>query len=264
VLALNVTQHRANAELQAEVQAVIGENQRLLATRRAASVAATTATSRDAAELARLRAQQEDLSKKIVARIELLKGGNVLIDGHLITRETPAEEKLELMYREGRSSPMRAWQTLGSVGRAVTDEKSRRELVDFEMLALLFCFDDPARAKIDAFLATLPSEVRANLRSPEILVAPVFDQWLWQGDRLRGYGSSGGQTDVYVPGDPTRAYSTWRVDRASGRTGVERFPFKRFDDGWRYGPLSVADAEALLALLDARTGQPKPAGEAAR
>jgi hypothetical protein len=130
--------------------------------------------------------------------------------------------------------------------------------IDFEMLALMYCFDDDARAKVEAFLAALPAEERKAFRSPERLVAPVFDQWLWKGDRPQRYGSSqSGRTDTFVAGDPTRAYTQWKITRASGRTGEERFPFKRFDDDWRYGPLGAGEVEEMLALLDPRTGQPK-------
>jgi RNA polymerase sigma factor (sigma-70 family) len=262
VLALNVTQQRANAHLQSEVQTLMAANRSLAASRQTgSSQPATEASPADQAELARLKAQFEELRKKISARVAAL-GGNVRVSvgGIPITADMPADEKLEIMYRQGRSSPSRSFQTLIELGMELAkDEKSRRSLVDFNMLALMFCLDDAARAKAEAFLATLPAQERARFRSPERLVASVFDQWLWKGDRPQ---SSPGISATYVPGDPTRAYGSWSIMLASRRTKVGRFYFKRFDDGWRYGPLSATDVEQMLAMLDPRTGQPKPATEA--
>lgn len=266
VLALNVTQQRANARLQVEIETLSAQNRTLAAARPATSASAMAMASvEDAAELARLRAQAAELRKKIGARSGALMNGGILrVGGKVVTRDTPPAEKLEIMYREGRSTPMRAWQTLLDLNRQLSgDEKSRRPFIDYEMLALMFCFDDAARAKADAFLTALPADVRAEIRSPERLVAPVFERWLWKGDSPVSYGSDN-DDDGYFPGDPTRAYTSWRVTYASGRTQVERYSFKRFEDGWRYGPLSVADVEQMLALLDPRTGQPKAATEGVR
>jgi DNA ligase (NAD+) len=41
-----------------------------------------------------------------------------------------------------------------------------------------------------------------------------------------------------------------------GEKREDQFPFKRFDDGWRFGPLTESDAEQLLAMLDPATGLP--------
>ena len=134
----------------------------------------------EAAELARLRARTADLRK---SRTPLTNGGILQIGDRRITRDAEPAEKLEAMYREGRSSPMRAWQTLLDVGRALEDSnRVYSGFVDFDVLALLICCDDAARAKIEAFLATLPPETRRTFRSPERVLAPVFNQWLWHGD----------------------------------------------------------------------------------
>lgn len=268
VLALNIGQQRVNARLWEEYRGLAIENRNLEALRmqNRRSAVAAMATPDEAAELARLQALAEELRQKIATRRSpLLNGGILRVGGKAITRDTPPDVKLEVIFREGRSSPMRSWQTLLSLGQSLTRaDWANHDWVDLDMMALMFCLDDPAQAKIEAFLAALPVEARSAFRSSERLLAPVFSDWLWQGDWPKGYGSSGGQTDAYAPGDPTRAYTQWEVTRASGRKQVERFPFKRFDDGWRYGPLSAADVEQMLALLDPRTGQPKVSVEVAR
>jgi RNA polymerase sigma factor (sigma-70 family) len=268
VLTLNVAQQRANAHLREEYQALAQESRSLEAMRaenrqRTADIVAAAA-SPDTAELARLGTQRDELRKKIATRQSALRH-TLQIGNAVITRDTPPEEKLEAMYREGRSSPMRAWQTLLDMGRALTDEKRAFSgFVDFDMMALMLCLDDPARVKVKTFLAGLPPEARATYNRPERLIAPVFCDWLWRGDWPKGYGSSGGETDTYVAGDPTRAFTRWEIFRTSGRKQVEQFPFRRFDDGWRYGPLSGVDIDQMLALLDPQTGQPKAAREATR
>jgi hypothetical protein len=187
------------------------------------------------------------------------------IGGKVVTRDTSPEDKMEIMYSGGRSSPMRSWQTLLDLAREMgRDEASRRKFVDFEMLALTFCLDAAARAKVDAFLTALPAEARADFRSAERLVAPVFDRWLWQGDHVASWGRGEYVNTSYVPGDASRASMSFTVEYSSGRKQVGQFSFKRFDDGWRYGPLGEADAEQMLALLDPRTGRPKSSQETAR
>jgi hypothetical protein len=123
-----------------------------------------------------------------------------------------------------------------------------------ELLEATFCFDEKGQARLDAFLAALPEAARVNFRSGKSVVAPVFDEWLWKGNRPRGYSP---QRDVPVPGDPSRADSYFRVTYESGETREDQFPFKRYADGWRYGPLSESDADQLLAFIDPTTGLPK-------
>ncbi|MEO6568332.1 MAG: RNA polymerase sigma factor [Opitutaceae bacterium] len=267
VVTLNVTQQQANAQLHQNYLAFVDQKQHaaLVAaeSRRVANeVSAESIRAQEASELARFKAQADDLRKRISRRSSAIaKGENVRIGGKVIFPDTPPEEKLELMYKNSRSMPMRTWQTLHSLGMDLAD-KRKGNLVDTDMVALMLSFDDAGRTKADAFMAALPHDLRARYRDPEQLVAQVFDQWLWKGDRPQGYGGTD-PGDVYVQGDSTRAYSYWRVTRASGRTETIRHPFKRFDDGWRYGPLGVTDVEEMLALLDPQTGLPKSNGEEA-
>jgi hypothetical protein len=124
-----------------------------------------------------------------------------------------------------------------------------------EIYALTFCVDEPGRAKLAAFLAALPDEARGEFGTPERLVAPVFLRWFWKGDEPRSFSFN---RDVPAEGDPMRAYANVRITDASGQKREARFPFQRFEAGWRYGPLTGSDVDQLLALLDPATGQPRP------
>lgn len=249
MLALNVGQQRANARLRDEfgllarefqsLQPMVAENERL-----ASQAAELVAGSADADELARLRARAGELRKKHMMRL----GGGARLP----------EEALERRFRGGRSSPMQAWQTLFRMTRDERRGLTRDEV--FDLQALVFCLDSEARTRVTAFIEALPEPERSVFRTPERLLAPVFDQWLWKGDSPRGY-SSDEEGDAFIDGDPNRAYTSWRVTYSSGRVQVDRFPFVRFSDGWRYGPLLKSDVEQMLALLDPMTGRPKVAGD---
>jgi RNA polymerase sigma factor (sigma-70 family) len=164
-----------------------------------------------------------------------------------VTPLTPREDIIELLKPGGLSSPMRSWQTMLGAARGEPDRQ-------MELLEATFCFDEKGQARLDAFLAALPEAARVNFRSGKSVVAPVFDAWLWRGNRPRGYSP---RRDVPVPGDPSRADSYFRVTYESGETREDRFSFKRYADGWRYGPLSESDADQLLAFIDPTTGLPK-------
>lgn len=244
VLTLDLVQQRANARLQDELASVMRENRgfeplRAENRRLTREVEALAGSNPDAAELARLRMRAGELKAQLAARLTRSGGGSPVI-----TESTTPEEKMELIWPGGLSSPMRAWQTMMASGLRG----------DLDVHALTFCVDAPGRAKLAAFLAGLPDLARAEFRSPERLVAPVFTQWLWKGDRPAGYSPS---RDVPVEGDLTRAHAYVRITYASGQKREDRFPYQRFDDGWRYGPLTSSDVGELLSLLDPATGQPK-------
>lgn len=252
VLSLNLVQQRANARLQEELATLAGEQRRLSAQhashQRLAASALALASPADTAELARLRARAEELRRRYLAQQPLLTVGRRAIFPH-----TPPEERLEIIQPGGRSSPMRAWQTLLQTGRS-HGPLSRDDMLDLH--ALMFCLDPSAQEKARTFLAALPPDARAKFPSVERLLAPVFSAWLWGGDAPQRYsGGVGG--DVFVAGNPDRAYSRWQITYASGVTRLDQFPFQRFSDGWRYGPLTVGDVEQMLALLDPVTGQPQ-------
>ncbi len=202
-------------------------------------------------EIGRLNTELETLRRK-VSRLKPppFSGFSRLSSGgrHLdVTPETPRKDIIELLSPGGLSSPMRAWQTMLGAGRGPYH--------DMELQEATFCFEPEGNARVDAFLAKLPESVRAGFRLRESVVAPGFDQWLWKRNTPQGYSPD---RDVPMPGDPTRADSYFKITYASGEQRVDRFPFKRFEDGWRFGPLTAADADALLALLDPGTGRPKP------
>lgn len=253
MLCLNVVQQHANARLQEELTSARTEHRRLSslhdANQRLATAAlARNASAEDAAELTRLRNRVEELRRQYIAHQPLLSVGPRAIFPH-----TPPAERLEIMHPGGRSSPMRAWQTLLQTGRP-HGPLSRDAMLDLH--ALLFCLEPAAHEKARAFLAALPPATRAQFPSAERLLASVFDQWLWHGDPPQRYGGGVGG-DVFIKGDPHRAYSRWEITYASGTTRVDQFPFQRFADGWRYGPLTAAEVEQMLALLDPATGEPR-------
>lgn len=268
VALLNFGQQQANAKLSGEVHALAAESGRLEATRLAlpapVSVAPTVAASpADLAELTRLREQTEALRKKFADRAGSLRGGYIRVGDRTATRSTPPGEKIDVLFRDGSSSPSRSWQTLNAMGRAL-DQKDFQfhEWVDLDMLALMFCVDQPARARVDAFIRALPPEQRTGFASAERLLASVFNEWMWKGDWPQTFSTD--RDDAYDPKDSTQAYTSQRITFNSGRSVIERYGFKRFDDGWRYGPLSVTDVEQMLALLDPRAGIPLRKQEAAR
>ena len=123
---------------------------------------------------------------------------------------------------------------------------------DFERLGWLLCFDDDARVKLDAFFQRLPAAARLKHGTPEGLVARVFVQWRWQGDPPRSSG--GGVKQIPVGND---AVVELPLAYWSGREDTERFEFKRFEDGWRFGPITSGELDAILALLDPATGEPR-------
>ena len=250
VIALNVGPQRANSRLAGELSA-LGPGERELANLRAenqrlnAELAKRTDTSEFAAELAALQQQAKSLRPPAGTAGNLKVGNRSLF----FTPWTPRKDIIEFLQPGGLSSPMRAWFTLSNAGHG--------EGRSYELLEATFCFDERGQAKLDAFLAALPESAREKFRCREGLVAPVFDvdRWLWKGNHPTSFSPL---RDVPMPGDPGRAESCFRVTYASGEKREERFPFKRFDDGWRYGPLTESDADQLLAMLDPNTGLPKP------
>jgi hypothetical protein len=235
----NVVQYRQNTEARSELARLQGENHTLMEANLRTALAAVAKPPAIVPRPPRTRGA------------EAAKGGRLSIGGREIRPEMSPAEKFEILHPEGRSSPMQAWQTLFSAGRA----QGPRSQYERDVMPLLFCFDSTAEAKVNAFLAQLPADVRQRFQSPEAFVAPVFDRWLWKGDPPRGYSP---RDDIPVAGDPTRAMSHFEITRRSGSTVEQAFPFKRFDDGWRYGPLDAAQADELLALIDSTTGEPKP------
>lgn len=261
VALLNLSQQQANAKLNEAVHALRAETALFEAspqdgTQIPASAAIVAASSPDAAELVRLRERAATLRQRMKERgSALLNGGILRIGNREMTRFTPPGEKIDILYNEGRSSPLRSWTTLLQMGLALTQENyMHHQWVDLDMIALMLCIDEAARAKAHAFIEALPPERRAGISGPERLLATVFTEWKWKGDWPRTYGAAEGE--AYDAKDSTRAYAFLQVTYRSGRSGVERHSFKRFDDGWRYGPLTGADAEEMLALLDPRTGAP--------
>lgn len=247
MVALNIGPLRTNARLARElsgldqggrdVASLRAENRRLNV-----ELAQRADTGEFAAELAALQQRASSLRPRAGTAGNLTVGSRSL----LVTPDTPRKDIIEVLRPRGLSTPSMAWQTMLGADRG--------EGKQWELMEATFCFDEKGQAKLDAFLAALPDSVRAGFRCREGLVAPVFDPWLWKGNKPQRYSP---RRDVPVPGDPSRADSYFQITYASGEKREDHFPFKRFDDGWRYGPLTESDAEQLLAMLDPATGLPK-------
>jgi RNA polymerase sigma factor (sigma-70 family) len=219
-LATEIAGVRAN---RTDLHSLQDENDRLKQ-----AVATPSPANEDATELARLRQRAAEMRAQFVGQ-RFPSGGRVM-----------TQQEADARYR---TSPLMAVQ--GIVGVAPLNR--------FERVALLLCFDAPGRARLDAFIAALLPDARAKVRSPELLLAPVFSQWMWKGDPPKGYGDPFKLIPVGVDAD-----MELRVTHASGRVvQAERYSFKRFDDGWSFRPLTAAEVEEMIALLNPATGEPR-------
>jgi RNA polymerase sigma factor (sigma-70 family) len=179
------------------------------------------------------KAEVERLKKRVE---ELSSAGPRMIRGNRSTSRAEA-----LLAR--RRSPYIAYQSI--VSSVVSNDR--------DTLAQLVCFDAAGQQTLEEFFRALPPEMQRRAQTPEQMAAQVFELWRWKGDRPAQFGSSVREIPVSVDAELKLS-----VTYKSGRTVEdESFRFKRFEDGWRLGPMSRADVDEILALLDPRTGQPR-------
>jgi RNA polymerase sigma factor (sigma-70 family) len=184
-------------------------------------VAKAVVTNPDAAELARLSQRLAQLK----ARPE----------GVLDSEMKP----LPAFQNVGRNTPLAAMET----------QLWARANGDDATFAQLLGFTDRSKARLDAFFAALPDDVRNKFGTPKRMLAP-----------MAAWGRLGPPAAVQILGQTDHGLKVivhaW-ARYAAGHEGKMDLMLQRFEDGWRV-PHTDDMMEGIIASLDPATGEFRP------
>ncbi|HTZ19906.1 MAG TPA: sigma-70 family RNA polymerase sigma factor [Opitutaceae bacterium] len=234
--AIAIRQYQTTAQLRTEV-AALREQTSALAASRAETRRITEEMTGEHAELVRLRAEKEAFIKAAAAKkastvrassettpVRAAGAGGALAPGMI---------SVDLMANAGRATPAAAAQTMvWAMQRG--DTKTVASVIDFE---------PPERAKLEAFIATLPEKVRTDYGTPEELIAMVMS------------GSPRPIVGVQLlsqtqPDADTEIHSV-QLQYQSGEVRQDEIKFRRDADGWKQ-VVSPALVDRVIGYLSAK------------
>lgn len=192
------------------------ENQRLVATRTGEQTAATAAAEHE--ELMKMRAEKAAYLKAAAAKAAAIRAAAEAAGGHVPTEKPqlgPGMLPVEAMADVGRASPSAAAQTmLWALQRG-----------DVKDAAAVLAFEPADRAKLEAFIATLPEKFRQDYSTPEQVMAFVMS------------GSprpiAGVQLLNTTQPDATTEVHHVQVQYQNGEVKQDDVTFKKDPDGWK-------------------------------
>jgi RNA polymerase sigma factor (sigma-70 family) len=128
-----------------------------------------------------------------------------------------------------------------------------RAVGNAEAFGPLLGFTDRGKAKLNAFFASLPEEVRARHGTPEKMLAPIASSWgpLGSPEAIQILG----QTE-YGPKVMVQAWARY----ASGEERKMDLLFQLYEEGWRV-PHPDEMVDGIIASLDPVTGERRSAGK---
>jgi RNA polymerase sigma factor (sigma-70 family) len=237
-------QLRANAELRREIAGLRQQNQALEPARAEnARLNATVASNQDAAELARLRSRAAELKASLATLANVDEADS-----------EPRMKRQDSWQNRGWATPTDAVETL--LWASFNNE--------WDTVAKAFIFDTPGKARMDAFFASLPADVRSKYGTPERLLAPAFASlppigfWLivrgdgWNGRLayrpigVKATGPDSVEVQLLVNFQPARP------------EGNQSVTMHHTADGWRCGPWVGDTVESFIARVDPATGEVSP------
>lgn len=219
-----VRQQQTNEELRTQLASLRSEtaaattlrteNQRLVATRTDEQIAATA----EHEELMKMRAEKAAYLKAAAAKAAAIRAAAEAGGGHVPTEKPqlgPGMLPVEAMADVGRASPSAAAQTmLWALQRG-----------DVKDAAAVLAFDPADRAKLEAFIATLPEKFRQDYSTPEQVMAFVMS------------GSprpvAGVQLLNTSQPDATTEIHHVQVQYQGGEVKQDDVTFKKDADGWK-------------------------------
>ncbi len=216
-------QRQANAELRTEIGALReqtaavttlrAENQRLVAAKNAGDDTARA----EHEELVQLRAARDAFRKRLAQGVA---SGQAVAPATATTAAPgdglkPGMVSVDVLQDVGRDTPRAAAQSMMAAAQRGEVDKA----------ASCLTFDPAERAKLEAFIATLPENLREKYRSPEVMMASVIS------------GSpkpvSGVKLLSETRPDADTAVQEVQVQYQSGEVRQDEITFRRDTDGWK-------------------------------
>jgi RNA polymerase sigma factor (sigma-70 family) len=237
-------QLRANAELRREIAGLRQQNQALEPARAEnRRFNAAVASSQDAAELARLRSRAVEL-KASLATLANVEGAD----------SEPRMKRQDSWQNRGWATPTDAVETL--LWASFNNE--------WDTVAKAFTFNPDNKARMDAFFASLPADVRSKYGTPERLLAPAFASlppigfWLFARDNGWNGRLAYRPVGVKTTG-PDIVEVQLLVNFLPARPeGNQSVMMRHTADGWCCGPWGGDTVESLIARVDPATGEVLP------
>ena len=233
---LTLQQQRANVTLRAEIAAMREQTTAEVATLREENrrLQGEKAGVEDSAraehtELVRLREAREAFRKALAARQATATRPG---DGPAAENSglAPGMISMDLMANAGRATPSATAQTIAWALRQA----------DFKVVASALTFDAPERAKLEAFIATLPDKIRTEYGTPEEVVALVMagSPKPIAGVQLLNRTQPDADTEIQVV--------QWQYQ--TGEVQQNELKFHRDADGWKQ-VVSPALTDRVIAFL---------------
>ena len=234
--AIAIRQFQTTAQLRTEV-AALREQTSALAALRAETRRITEEKTDEHAELVRLRAEKEAFIKTVAAQKTSTARAS---SGTAPVRAAGAREALapgmvsvEMMANVGRATPTAAAQTM----------MWAMQRGDTKTVASVLEFEPPERAKLEAFMATLPEKVRTDYGTPEELIAFVMS------------GSPrpivGVQLLSQTQPDADTEMHRVQMQYQNGEVRQDEIKFRREADGWKQ-VVSPAVVDRVIGYLSAK------------
>jgi hypothetical protein len=234
-------QRQANAELRntvdtlrqqqsAAIAPLRAENERLTAEKRSEEDAASA----EHAELVQLRAAREAFRKRLAqaagAQTATTPAGNATTPAVTLK---PGMVPVDALQNVGRNTPRAAAQTMMSAAQRG----------DTELAADCLTFDPVERTKLEAFIASLPDDLRAKYGTPELMMASVIS------------GSpkpiAGVQLLNETNPDADTAVQQVQIQYQSGEVRQDEIKFRRDSDGWKQ-VVSPTTVDRVIAYFKGR------------
>jgi RNA polymerase sigma factor (sigma-70 family) len=239
--AITWQQRQANAELRSEmgtlrqqtaaqVASLRAENERVVAEKRAQEDAANA----EHIELTQLRAARDAFRKRQAQSASVQpatsSGGNAAAPADGLK---PGMVSVDALQNVGRNTPRAAAQTMMSAAQHG----------DTELAASCLAFDPAERAKLEAFIASLPEDQRAKFGTPELMMASVIS------------GSpkpiAGVQLLKETNPDADTAVQEVQIQYQSGEVRQDEIKFRRDPDGWKQ-VVSPTTVDHVIAYFKGR------------
>ncbi len=190
---------------------------------------------RDQAELGRVRGELAAHQKAAAAYLAHQRAGtNTTNPAAAANKLSPGMVPVEVMSNAGRDAPSSAAQTL----------LWATQRGDIDLAASLLTFNPADRSKMEAFIASLPPEVRAQYDTPEKMMAFVIS------------GSprplAGVQLVDQTQPDPDSVVQHVKIQYQNGETVSEEINFHRAADGWQQ-VVSPTMVDRAIAYFKARS-----------
>jgi hypothetical protein len=185
---------------------------------------------------------------------------------------TPVDDEAIARLEALRAAGMKPSSTWENAGRATPTAAFETLLWawhtrDYDALATLLNFTEPAKAALDAWFGRLPESVRTKFGSPERAIAPAYADMLPPSAVLALMFREGRRHEVGFKFVPVPPDSPFKRDEgllavlysfSSDATKPETMHMAKTADGWRYGRWAESVVPMLTSRIDPATGELLP------